>query len=44
MWKTKEEFDERDWTYYRIGWLLESKIVKGKTYYKVDDETNKRIL
>jgi len=36
MWKTKEEFDKRDWLYYKIGWLLESKIVKGKTYYKID--------
>ena len=37
MWKTKEEFNKRDWFYYRMGMLLETKRVKGVTYYKIDE-------
>lgn len=36
MWKTKEEFNQRDWLYYNIGWLTIRKIKNGKIYYKVD--------
>lgn len=35
MWKTKEELNEWESLNLRLGYLMVSKIVKGKTYYQV---------
>ena len=35
MWKTKEELNEWELLNLRLGYLMVSKIVKGKIYYQV---------
>ena len=35
MWKTKEEMNACELLNLRLGYLMVSKIIKGKTYYKV---------
>lgn len=35
MWKTKEEFNKIDELHYRMGHLMITKTIKGKTYYKI---------
>lgn len=35
MWKTKEELTKGELLYLRLGYLMISKTVNGKIYYKV---------
>lgn len=35
MWKTKEEMNSNELLELRLGYMMVSKTIKGKTYYQV---------